>query len=107
MLAQFPIFIALSRVLNNSVDLYQAPFFGWITDLSAPDPYYILPAILIGGMILQGLSGDPAQRMMTLTAALILGAVSPNFAAGLVLYICASTLLSVLQIMIQKSVKAA
>ncbi len=106
MLAQFPIFIALSRVLNNSVDLYQAPFFGWITDLSAPDPYYILPALLIGGMILQGLSGDPAQRMVTLTAALVFGAVSANFAAGLVLYICASTLLSVMQIMIQKSVKA-
>lgn len=107
MLAQFPIFIALSRVLNNSVDLYQAPFFGWITDLSAPDPYYILPAILILGMILQGLSGDPSQRMVTLVAALVFGTVSANFAAGLVLYIGASTLLSIIQILVQKSMKAA
>jgi YidC/Oxa1 family membrane protein insertase len=106
MLAQFPIFIALSRVLNNSVDLYQAPFFGWITDLSAPDPYYILPVILFTSMIMQGLAGDPSQRMMTITAALLFTAFSANFAAGLVLYICASTLLGIVQMVAQKSVKA-
>lgn len=107
MLAQFPIFIALSRVLNNSIDLYQAPFFGWITDLSAPDPYYILPAILFASMILQGLTGDPNQRMMTISAALIFSAFSANFAAGLVLYICASTLLGIIQMTVQKSIKVA
>lgn len=105
MLAQFPIFIALSRILGNSVELYRAPFFGWITDLSAPDPYYILPAIIILAMMLQGLAGDPKQRMMTMSMALVFGAFSANFAAGLVLYICASTLLGIVQMIVQKGLK--
>ncbi len=107
MLAQIPIFIALSRVLSNSIELYQAPFFGWITDLSAPDPYYILPIIIVLSMLAQAMTGDEKQRMMMLSMALVFGAISANFASGLVLYICSSTLLGVLQTTAQKKLKVA
>src|SRR5262245_9690442 len=50
---QIPVFIALYWVLLQSVELRQAPFFGWITDLSAQDPYYILPALMMGSMVIQ------------------------------------------------------
>lgn len=105
MLAQLPIFIALSRVLNNSIELYKAPFFGWITDLSMPDPYYLLPIGIVLAMLVQALHGDPKQRMMMMSAALLFGAFSANWAAGLVLYICASTLLGILQTVLQKHFK--
>lgn len=105
MLLQFPIFIALNRVLANSIELYKAPFFGWITDLSAPDPYYIFPICITLAMMLQALYGDQNQRMALMTAALVFGVVSLQFSAGLVLYICASTVLGIAQIWVQKKLK--
>ncbi len=107
MLVQIPIFIALSRVLSNSIELYRAPFFGWITDLSAPDPYYILPVIIVLSMLGQAMTGDQKQRMMMMSMALVFGAISANFSSGLVLYIASGTLLGVLQTMLQKKMKVA
>ena len=46
-LVTFPVFLGLYRVLMESVELRQAPFFGWIHDLSAPDPFFVLPAIYV------------------------------------------------------------
>lgn len=94
LLLQIPIMFALSRVLSSSIEFYQAPFFGWITDLSAKDPYYVLPVLLVFTMILQGLTGDPSQRFTFMAVALVMGAFFINLAAGLVLYIMLSTLLS-------------
>lgn len=102
MLAQIPIFIALSRVLSNSIELYRAPFFGWIQDLSAPDPYYILPACIALSMFVNALSLDASKRTSMLIFAIIIGAFSVNFASGLVLYIMASTLFGVIQAYLQK-----
>lgn len=105
MLAQFPIFIALNRVLSNSIELYKAPFFGWITDLSAPDPYYFFPICFFLAMMMQALYSDPNQRMGLMGAAIIFGVMSLQFATGLVLYICASACLGILQNWFQKKYK--
>jgi YidC/Oxa1 family membrane protein insertase len=107
LLLQLPIFFALSRVLSSSIELYQAPFFGWITDLSAKDPYYILPILLALTMLVQGLTGDKSQRFTFMAMALVVAAMMVNLAAGLVLYIVVSTMLGLLQTFIQKKLKAA
>lgn len=96
MLLQIPMFIALSRLLASSIELYQAPFL-WIKDLSAKDPYYILPVLVTLGMLGQAATTEPQQRTSVLVMAFIFGAVTANFSAGLALYICVSTLLSVAQ----------
>ena len=70
MLLQMPIFLALWSMLNNVYELRRAPFFGWITDLSAQDPYYIYPVLMGASMFVQQVMtpamGDPAQRKMML-----------------------------------------
>jgi YidC/Oxa1 family membrane protein insertase len=96
LLLQLPIFIALNRVLSNSIALYKTPML-WITDLSAKDPYYILPLIVGGAMLLQALFAQPQQRMSMIAMAIIFGAITASFPAGLSLYICVSTVLTVLQ----------
>ena len=63
LLVQIPVFFALYTVLRESVELRQAPFIGWIHDLSAPDPYFVLPVIYMGVMVL-------TQRMMPMTASM-------------------------------------
>ena len=93
---QLPIFIALSRVLTTSIELYKAPFL-WISDLSAKDPYYILPILTGICMLLQPLSENSKQRMLTLVMPVVLAAVLSGFSAGLALYIFVSTFLGVLQ----------
>ena len=50
MLAQFPVFIALYAVIQNSVELRHAPLFGWVRDLSAPDPLFLLPVLFGASM---------------------------------------------------------
>jgi YidC/Oxa1 family membrane protein insertase len=70
MLLQMPIFLALWSMLNNVFELRNAPFFGWITDLSTKDPYYIFPVLMGASMFAQQFMtpavGDPAQRKMML-----------------------------------------
>ncbi len=70
MLLQMPIFLALWSMLNNVFELRHAPFFGWITDLSARDPYFIYPVLMGASMFAQQYItpavGDPAQRKMML-----------------------------------------
>jgi YidC/Oxa1 family membrane protein insertase len=101
-LLQLPIFFALSRVLSTSIELYRAPFFCWITDLSARDPYYILPLLTALIMLVQAFTVDQKQRVQLIVMALIFGAITANLAAGLVLYIFMSTLLGVVQTIVQK-----
>jgi len=107
LLLQIPIFMALARVLGSTIELYKAPFAGWIHDLSAPDPLYILPVMVAASMIAQAFFVDEKQRFTMLISALIFGAVAVNFASGLTLYILASTLLGFAQTFIVRRVKEA
>jgi YidC/Oxa1 family membrane protein insertase len=106
-LIQIPIFFALNRVLSSSIELYKAPFYGWITDLSATDPYFILPLLIIISMLLQAATADKQQRFAVVAMALVFGAISANLAAGLCLYILVSTVLSVGQTALQRKFKGA
>jgi YidC/Oxa1 family membrane protein insertase len=107
LLLQLPIFVALSRVLSTSVEFYRAPFALW-SNLAAPDPYYILPALIVVMMMLQAMTAaDPKQRTTMLIPAFIFGAFSISFSAGLCLYIAVSTFLGVVQTEIQKKWQAA
>jgi len=101
---QLPIFFALTRVLGSSVELYNAPFL-WIPDLSAKDPYYILPILIAGCMLIQAATTDPKQRTTILVMALVFGAISSSFSAGLALYIFSSVLLGLLQTFLIKRFK--
>lgn len=90
MLLQLPIFWALFTTLRNAYELRGAPWVLWIKDLSAADPYKVLPIVMGGGMYLQQrLSGavtDPMQRQMMIMMPIIFVVMFMNFASGLVLY---------------------
>jgi YidC/Oxa1 family membrane protein insertase len=102
MVLQMPIWIALYRTIYSSVDLYQQPFIGgWIDDLSAKDPFYILPVALGGLMFAQQKltpsTMDSAQaKMMLYFMPGFMTLIMLNLPSGLNLYIMASSLLSVL-----------
>lgn len=100
-LLQLPIFFALSRVLSSSIELYKAPFVLWIKDLSAPDPLYILPILIVLSMLFQSSATEPKQRFMMVAIALVFGAVAVNFSAGLCLYILVGILLMNIQTFVQ------
>jgi YidC/Oxa1 family membrane protein insertase len=102
LLLQLPIFFALSRVLSTSLELYQAPFMFWITDLSAKDPYYVLPMLIAASMLLQAATVDASQRVQLIVMALVFGALTSTMSAGLCLYIFMSTILGVLQTVVQR-----
>ena len=105
MLLQMPIWFALYRVLWASIELRQAPLFGWIQDLSAADPYKVLPILLGATMWLQQkmmpqTGADPAQaKIMLWTMPILFTFIMLNLPAGLVLYIFVNTILSVGQTM--------
>lgn len=106
-LIQFPVLIALNSLLRVSIELYQAPFFGWITDLSARDPYYILPLLAGIGFVIQFSmdSADIKRGFSMLLFAGVLVAVTSQLPAGLSLYLCANTWLSVGQSYVQRKFK--
>ena len=91
MLVQMPLFFAYYRVLLNAVELRQAGWF-WLTDLSTPDPRYILPILIIVTMFITQFitpspGMDPAQRkMMAIMMPAIFGFTMLHFASGLALY---------------------
>jgi YidC/Oxa1 family membrane protein insertase len=97
LLPQLPIFFSLYRVIYNSIELRQAPFFGWIRDLSIHDPYFVTPILLGGVMFYQqritpspGL--DPAQQTMMKIMPVMFSVFMLTLPAGLNLYILVSTL---------------
>lgn len=101
-LVQMPVFFALYRVLYSSIELYQAPFFGWIQDLSLKDPLYITPVILTGLMWLQqkltpSTATDPMQAKMLQYMPLFFGLMMLNLPAGLTIYMLVNAAASVLQ----------
>ncbi len=101
MLIQIPVFIALYWSILESVEIRYAPFFGWITDLSAADPYYVLPLIMAASMIIQTRLNptppDPMQAKMMQIMPVIFAVVFFFFPAGLVLYSIVNNVLSIAQ----------
>ncbi|MHB8173660.1 MAG: membrane protein insertase YidC [Nitrospirota bacterium] len=101
MLIQIPVFIALYRVLGNSIELRHAPFIFWLHDLSAKDPYYVLPIVMGGSMLLMQkmtpTSMDPKQNMIMMLMPVIMTFMFINLPSGLVLYFTVSNLLSMAQ----------
>ncbi|MBN2342959.1 MAG: membrane protein insertase YidC [Deltaproteobacteria bacterium] len=101
MVLQMPIWFALFRTLRSSPELYRAPFFGWITDLSDADPYFITPLVMGAMMFVQQkmmpVAGDNAQAKMMLYFMPIMFTVMMAFLpSGLTLYILVNTVLSIL-----------
>lgn len=98
---QIPVFIALYWALLGSVEMRQAPFIGWIHDLSAPDPYYILPIIMGLTMILQTRLNptppDPIQAKVMMIMPVAFSVFFFFFPAGLVLYWVVNNTLSISQ----------
>ena len=109
LLPQIPLFFAYFRVLQNTVELRQAHWF-WLHDLSAPDPLYILPVLIIITMFLVQIMTpapgmDPAQRkMMAFMMPLFMGFVLFHYASGLALYWGTSNIINFLmQLAINRS----
>ena len=100
-LIQIPVFIALYWVLLGSVELRHAPFFGWIKDLSAIDPYYILPILMGATMIIQTRLNpkptDPLQAKIMTWMPVVFSVFFFFFPAGLVLYWLVNNVLSIWQ----------
>jgi YidC/Oxa1 family membrane protein insertase len=101
MLIQMPFFLAFYWVLLESVEMRQAPFMFWLTDLSSRDPYFILPLIMGGAMLFQQKlnppPADPMQAKVMQIMPVMFSAMFAFFPSGLVLYWVTNTLLSILQ----------
>jgi YidC/Oxa1 family membrane protein insertase len=100
-LIQMPFFFAFYWVLVESVEMRQAPFALWIDDLSARDPFYVLPALMAAAMYFQTRLSpappDPVQARMMQIMPLVFSAILIFFPAGLVLYQLTNTVLSIAQ----------
>lgn len=98
-LLQLPIFLALYQVLGQSVELYQAPFIGWITDLSLKDHYYVLPVLMGITMFLQQkltpTTMDPMQTKIMMFMPIVFAFLMISLPSGLTLYIFVSALFGV------------
>ncbi len=100
-LVQIPVFIALYWVLLGTVEMRNAPWLGWITDLSVKDPFYVLPLIMGATMFIQTRLNptppDPIQAKVMLFMPIMFTGMFLFFPAGLVLYWTVNNLLSIAQ----------
>lgn len=100
-LIQMPFFIALYWVLLSSVEMRHAPWIGWVNDLAAPDPYFILPLLMTVSSLLQVALNpappDPMQAKMMWFMPLAFSVMFFFFPAGLVLYWLTNNILSIVQ----------
>jgi YidC/Oxa1 family membrane protein insertase len=98
---QIPVFIALYWVLLSTVEMRNAPWVGWIHDLSAPDPFFILPIVMTLTTLLQTALNpappDPMQAKMMWIMPLVFSVMFFFFPAGLVLYWITNNVLSIAQ----------
>ena len=111
-LVQIPVFIALYWMILGSVELRHAPFFGWIQDLAAIDPYYVLPILMGATMIIQTSLNppptDPIQAKVMKIMPVVFSVFFFFFPAGLVLYWLVNNVLSIAQQWyVNKSIHAA
>ncbi len=116
MLLTLPFLIAFYSMLQMAIELRGAPFVGWITNLSAPDPFFVLPiamgAVQFWQTKIQPAAGDPTQQKIMMFMPLMFAMMSFSFPSGLVLYWLVSTLFTIVQqyftnYLIGKSAKAA
>ena len=100
-LIQIPVFIALYWVLLSSVEMRNAPWIGWISDLSSPDPWYILPLVMAITTVIQTalnpLPPDPLQAKLMWMMPLMFSVMFFFFPAGLVLYWITNNILTIIQ----------
>lgn len=98
---QIPVFISLYWVLLASVEMRNAPWLGWIHDLSAPDPFYILPVVMAVSMFIQTKLNptppDPMQAKIMMFMPIAFSVMFFFFPAGLVLYWVVNNVLSIAQ----------
>jgi YidC/Oxa1 family membrane protein insertase len=102
MVVQLPFLYGFYKVLDLSIELRHASWFAWIKDLSAPDPLYILPTLMIiTTFIMQKMTpmttADPAQQRMMMIMPLVFGIMFYSFASGLVLYWLTGTIVGIAQ----------
>jgi len=101
MVLQMPVFVALFNILYMTIDLRQAPFMAWLTDLSVQDPYYVLPIIMGVTMVIQQkitpTTMDPTQAKIMLMLPAFMTFLFINFPAGLVLYWLTNNVLTISQ----------
>jgi YidC/Oxa1 family membrane protein insertase len=99
MIIQIPVFFGLYKALLYSIELRHSPFFWWIQDLSAKDPYYITPIIMGATQFIQQkmtpAMGDPMQAKIMLLMPVIFTFFFLNFPAGLVIYWLFNNILSI------------
>jgi YidC/Oxa1 family membrane protein insertase len=108
-LVQLPIFFAFYTLLATTVELWHAPWLGWIKDLSSPDPYYVLPIVMGISQVLQQRMTppppDPVQRKLIQAMPIMFTVFSLGFASGLVLYWFTNNLWSIAQQALYNSFK--
>jgi YidC/Oxa1 family membrane protein insertase len=101
MVVQIPVFFALYKALMYSIELRHAPFYLWITDLSAKDPYYITPIIMGATMVIQQkmtpTTMDPMQAKIMMFLPVMFTFMFLSFPSGLVLYWLVNNILTILQ----------
>jgi YidC/Oxa1 family membrane protein insertase len=101
MFLQMPVFISLFNVLYMTIDLRQAPFMLWVTDLSLQDPFYVLPVLMGVSMFIQQKitpnTMDPTQAKIMLMLPIGMTFLFINFPAGLVLYWLTNNTLTITQ----------
>ena len=101
MLLQLPVFFAFYKLLFNAVELRGAPWLFWVQDLSAKDPYYVLPIVMGVTQFLQvklaPMSGDPMQRRIFQWMPVLMTALFLGFPSGLVLYWLTNNVLTIAQ----------
>jgi YidC/Oxa1 family membrane protein insertase len=100
MLLTLPIMLAMWAVLQVSIELRGAPWLGWVHDLSAPDPYYVLPILMVVTQfamqsMMPAAGSDPAQQKMMKFMPLIMGAMFFSLPAGALLYYVVGTVFSI------------
>jgi YidC/Oxa1 family membrane protein insertase len=108
---QIPVFISLYWVLLASVEMRNAPWLGWIHDLAAPDPFYILPVLMAVSMFIQTRLNptppDPIQAKVMMFMPIAFSVMFFFFPSGLVLYWVVNNVLSITQqYVITKNLKA-
>ncbi len=101
MLVQIPVFFGLYKALMFSIELRHAPFYFWLQDLSAKDPYYVTPIIMGATMFIQQkmtpTNMDPVQAKMMLALPIVFTFMFLNFPSGLVLYWLVNNILTIAQ----------
>lgn len=106
-LIQLPIWFAFFQMLRSSVELFDQPFYGWITDLTLPDPYYVLPVLMGASMMIQQFftptpTDQPQMKYVMMAMPIFLTFIMLNMPSGLSLYILTNNLLTILQQIIIK-----